>query len=479
MKLAAQPLLGEIWNPEQWDQELNTERWEGLLNTYPDPGLRLIATLASRDARRIQDALALADAHAETSPFSRGGRLLALVDLERYAQVYETREEIAPTGSTPAELFDAANASFAVGMAAGALGKAEQSFAALHTALALASALRMRHRQQHVAVELEAVRTALGDASPARIRSGIGSLPMTERRSQRCATVLAEAYMALGAYNSAAAAAAPGSDLQAFIHALLGQPGPLPPADAGDYAPLALALSGSPVGFSGLISEPEAWYERIVKAHLMTREDRSAAAAAAILMTQPPRPADQRVLWAVLRWRTIIAGAAGHCHVTQTLQILDEALAELTVAEHVAGAIRRLAPEMFVLLAGKPSPHQIFGQRFTEVPILMGNYVLYQGRTLKLPGQTGSRLVADAALGKRRKLHPQERRRFREELESHALPQESVNAGWLCRALALTGRAVDATERPRWKNAAESLTRSVQGSDAVSACAQLVQTLEV
>lgn len=468
-----------LWTPSTWDAAMATDAWEGVYQQIEAGGaegaaLRLLCVLASRDMAQIQAHLDQVQAHPGS--LSRGARMCALVALDQWGQVYAMRDDALPTGDSPMEWFDACNAAFAVGMAAGTLGKAEISYAHLMTARVLARGLGMTHREQHVGIELEAIRTTLGDPSPARIRQTMEMAPMTSRRAHRSRLAMAEAHMALGDYTAAAAESPADSDLRGFLDVVLGRSQTLPAPELGDYAPLALALSGQRIPLPSLTNEPEASYGALTRAYLLTRSPVTAGQAAAVLAARRPKMPDQRLLWSAMMWAALTEGATAGMHPTVILDEYRAAIAALSKVDDVAGVIRRLTPRTFAVFAFIPDAHPIFTAHLMDVPLLAGNHLMYQGQAFKLPGRVGASLVTDAATGERvRKMHPQERARLQDDLEELALPCEPVNLGWVARAIAAMYRATSGAEAERWKVHGLSLCQNISGHDASAACKKLFE----
>lgn len=455
-----------------------SDDWEAVYASIQDSdaeafGLRLLTITASRDKVKIQQHLNPVQGGLGT--LGRGARLCALVDLEQFGQVFAFRDNTLPTGDSPFEWFDACNAAFAVGIAAGMLGKAELSYAQLWAARTLACGLGMKHREQLIGIELESMRTVLGDPSPVRIRQAMAMAPMTARRTHRSGIAIAEAHMALGDYTAAMSDAPEGSDLQAFLQALLFRDtAELPVASLGDYAPLALALRGQMVALPTPTTEPEAGYEILTRAFLLTRSPVTAGQAAAILAARRPRLPDQRLLWAALMWTALTEGATGGLHPTVILEELAAALDALAKLEDVAQVLRQLLPQAFALFAFMPDAPPIFTTRLMDIPLLTGNHLMYQGQAFKLPGRAGASYVAAAARGERnRKMHPEEKARYTRELAELPLPCEPVNLGWVARALATMMNATSGSEAERWRSHGLNLCESLSGHEGVAACRQL------
>lgn len=470
-------LTDALWTPATWDAAINTDAWENVLATIQsgapdDEALRLLAILASRDAARIQAQLDLMQGmHGR---IVRGARMIALVDLGRYTEVFGMRDESLPLGAGLPDLFDAGNAAFAVGMAAGMLGHEVSSCGHLMSARGLARALGMTFREQHVAVELEAARTALGDPSPIRIRQAMAMAPMTARRAHRAGAALAEAYMALGDYRAAQLAAPADGDLRAFVDVLLGDEPRELPLDAGDYVPLAQAMQGRPVRLPGLTGGPEAMYETLVRGHLLTRTPSTASQASAVLAARRPRTPDARVYWGSLMWASLAEGASGGVHPSVMVEEIHTGLRDLTVVDDVASVFLRYSPHLYVLLAFMPDAHPAFTARLMDIPLLVGNLVMYQGQAFKMPGKVGCGMVTDMALGRReRKMHPQERSRFFSDLGELQLPMEPVNLGWAVRAFATVARSMVGVERDRWNTHGLSMCQGLNGPEAVESCRKL------
>lgn len=477
----AQPLrlTHPLWTPATWDTAMATDAWEDVYQQIKGGGpeavaLRLLCIQAARDNTQIQEHLD--QAQTQIGTLTRGARMCALVALDQWSQVYAMRDDTLPTGDSPMEWFDSCNASFAVGMAAGVLGKAEVSYAHLATTRVLARGLGMTYREQHVGIELEAIRTTLGDPSPARIRQAMEMAPMTARRTHRSRLAMAEAHMALGDYTAALAESPTESDLRGFLEVLLGRPTSLLTPDMGDYAPLALALSGQHIPLPTLTNEPEASYGALTRAHLLTRSPVTAGQAAAVLAARRPKMPDQRLMWSALMWSALTEGATAGLHPVVILDEYRAALAALSKVEDVAGTIRRLAPKIFTMLAFIPDAHPIFTAHLMDVPLLAGNHLMYQGQAFKLPGRAGASVVVTAAAGERpRKMHPQERARFYDEIERLDLPCEPVNIGWVARAMAAMCRAMSGVDAERWNTHGISLCQNISGHDAVAACKKLFE----
>ncbi|GGR16408.1 hypothetical protein [Deinococcus ruber] len=472
-------LSSTTWTPAQWDALVATDKYEDALDAFTDLpdriSLNALVALASGDPARLQ--LASTQVSLHNGCLAQGARLLLMVDRELYSEVYNVRDDVTPRGSSEAELFDTANAAFAIGMAASVLGRPETSYAYHLTALTIAQSLGMTARTQHIAIELEAVRTVLGEPNPTRLRSILTEI-LSSRRFTRASTVLAEAYMALGDYRAAAESAPGDSDIKAFATALLGQPERtrdlLQDVHTGDYLPLAHSLMGNNCIYTHPSTEPEAGYERIIRSMGLTMSPTTAWQAVSLLGTTPPKTIDQLFFWSALLWAVMSIGVSPGIHPSLILDSLRQSVAAIPKVDDVGNALFTYCPEIFLLLGYMPDAHPYFSSRIMDIPFLAGNHVMFHGKTHKLPGKTGAQIFEDLITGKESKFHTEERRRFETEMRNAKFPRPPVNLAWVFRGLCSMTASMVAEEKVAWANMLGRMLQGLSGHQAINSAQKLI-----
>jgi hypothetical protein len=451
-----------------WDTAMATNSWATVIDALPQgspcaPALRLMAINASGDADLIRAELG----RLGNGVMTRGARLLALITLRRFAEVLAYQDVIYPFDTSPEELFDAANSSFAVAMAASVMGNNPLALTHLHAARMLATALGMVHRVQHIALEVERIQIPLGRANPASIRAVMSSVPMTERRTQFAESVLTEAYLALGDYSTAQQEARHNPGQQAFAAALQGIELPCDADD--DYGRLTRYLRGARAEAPTPDYDPESTYARLIRAmHLLSADGHLQAAS--LLTSVKTQMADQLVLRGLLLLAAHASGASIGIAPKAVMGDIRTGLAALSSYRGLATFLKTYAPQLYVLLAFMPDVPTLFPEEIMGVPLFSGNVIHWQGRMYPLTGDTGSRMLARSVRGLQpATIHPQERKRFDAAWDATNLEgRVPVSAGRLAVGLAFAASG-EPERQAAWRPALNNVLNHLRGKDALEA----------
>ncbi|MFC6663070.1 hypothetical protein [Deinococcus multiflagellatus] len=297
-------VLQPSFDPRRWDTDLNALDWREVVATLNPldartPALRVLAINTSRDAALIEEALAT----LTPSGLSRGAQLMALSQLGRHAEVLALAHDTMPAGSTEEALFDAANASFAVAMAAAVSNDLPLAQTQLHAARLLTAALQMPARLQLVALEHERVKAALGQGDVNAIQQVMNMLPMPDRRRDFANGIKADVYFCLGDYD-AARRMAPRDSRGLIASALLDLPfaeetlAAVSPTSL--YLQLAEAIRDPQRPVPLPTQEPYATYARLLRVCRLLQQPGGAAQAVPLLAAITPIGADQQVMLGAL-----------------------------------------------------------------------------------------------------------------------------------------------------------------------------------
>jgi len=398
---------------------------------------------------------------------------MALVTLKRYAEIVTWKDKIQPLGASPGELFDAANCAFAVAMAAIVFKDKALALVHLHAAHLLASALKMEYRIQHVVLEMQRLRNSIGQPDPEGIQAAMALAPMNERRTRFACSVLAEAYLALGDYVTARQVAPAGSGLATFAAALIGEHVPAQQQD--DYARLAsILMEKDSSSFFTPEYEPELTYAQIIRASRLLHSDARPQAGAVLASIYPTTP-DQQVLWALLVLAAQADGVRVTVPPTKVMEILRTGMATIATPLGLRSLLQQHGPRAMLLLGFMPGAPAPFAGNIPEIPLLVGNAVLWKGRGYPLPGATGGRNLVREIQGKRPLVgHSMEKLRFDRAWDAIQMgEQQPVSIAWLMKALAWAARG-EPTQQHLWKPALLTLCDLARGEGLSTALAALM-----
>lgn len=416
--------------PAEADAQLYTHPWEEMYarfdrHTGASAARRALAALASQDAALIAEAAR--DLAVFEEPLAVGVRLLCRAALGDFAGIRAQAQAWAPGDTDPLALEGLLYALVAASGAALDDGDLAAAATLISSAQLLAHVLGMRFRQQWLELERERVRLPLGTANPEAVRQALQTAPPTPARVAWAREIEAAALLGLGRWSEAADVQA--GAVQMFALTLLGEAAAAQPDDS--YGALALAVqalqAGQPVAprLASVTGDPEAVYAELLLACAALRDGDLPR-----LPALPSAP-DQRLMWSVLAWEALSRG--------------DTALLPGRVLDALWNALRdAAAPEVLAFLAPfaptavmalQSSPLAVAGG--PDLGLVIGEHLLWQGRTHKLPGRTGggaAMLLAD--LGEPREISRMERQRVKQALRKIGLKGCPVLASAVARALA-------------------------------------------
>ncbi len=476
------------YTPSNWDALMNSEfdleAVERDLKGAPD-GLRarrqvFLAMKRPRD-RAIDTALAELD-RVEDTPVS-GMRMLAFASLGQYSHVLSFKDT-SLTAVNPYQIEDACDSAFARAMAHVEHSQFEEGRAQLFLAERLAQMLGMRHRVQHVRMELARLNICAGRPNPAMLIESMALETLTTKRRAWGIRTLAEAQIALGDYRTAATEVNKGKesgcDMVSWVNALRGQSPEL--ADQciqGEYRDVARALwalrSGQPFTAPASTGNSiQAKYAALLRAWAMLRTRSMSGQARNLLLDFVARTPDHRAHRAAALIQANASTPALGDDIDALVAEFNAALREMTRPDDFLALLRAINPETAVLLGVLPGIHRAAAETMPEIAMLTGQSLAYQFVTHKLPGKTTGSLimVQSAALGRtgpEARPHPQALQRVRVALAEMGV-DAYVNLGVIIRSVAAFRDAARAARRGRWDSA---LDRALSWVDSTALQAEL------
>ncbi|MBZ9715330.1 hypothetical protein [Deinococcus multiflagellatus] len=466
----------------EWEESLATYSWQQVVArvSETDPNvtsLRLLATLASRDDEEIVPVLQRLD---RNEGLARGARLLALNDLKRYADVVAEAHDTHPRGTSDVDLFDAATASFAAGLAYSVTGRMDLSQMHLHAALLLAKGLGLKSRQQIYALEYESIRARRGEGNLTAIQAAMDLHPMGVQRQIHAHRIMADVALMSGDYHLALNLTGPDDVRGLVATALLGGEVVLPEKLVrlnSPYAQLAVALADPTAPVPGALDvDPFASYARLLKVMRMMSEPGGEDQAGLILHSLDAKGADQKILQAALILSAYAQGARVMSDSATVATLLREGLQGLTHRRPLAHYLRQQMPELLMILAHLPGAPVEWTELVTTVPLFVGNAVRFEGRVYGLPGEIGSGILAREIQGRRPvTVHSMKTWRYTKAWE--ALPiagYQPVSLVRLARAVHWLSRHEGGMANQTWKTALESLVGMARGTEVTDVLMSLV-----
>lgn len=459
--------------PSRWDALMNTEfdlnTVEEALKGAPS-GLRarrqVFLAMKKPSARAIDEALAALD-RVDDTPV-RGMRMLAFASLGQYSHVLSLKD--APiTKMDEYQIEDACDAAFARAMALVEESEFEEGRAQLYLAERLAQMLGMRHRVQHVRMELARLNMCAGRPMPAMLIEAMALEPLTVKRRAWGIRILAEAQIALGDYRSAATEVAGGKDvgcdMSDWIAALVGHSEQRPAGCAqGEYREVAralwaLRLDQSLTAPASTGNSIQAQYAALLRAWAMLRTRSMSGQARNLLLDFVARTPDHRAHRAAALIQANASNPSLGDDIDALVAEFNAALRGMVRPDEFLALLRAISPEAAVLLGVLPGIHSAAAEAMPEVAILTGQSLAYQFVTHKLPGKTTGSLimVQSAALGRtgpEARPHPQALQRVRAALADLGV-DAYVNLGVTIRSVAAFRDAARASRRGRWDAALE------------------------
>lgn len=437
-------MLPDPYNPAAWEAyrlSMTPHELISELRERPEPIYRarkLEAMALSQSADMWREALAMLD--AETLPLSAGTRvqLLTLLGLweeaVRAALAYDL-----PDNATPLDWEEASLILMTGGMSARTLGRDELAARMHGGAIVLAKQAGMKHRARMLRVEGARVDNLGGSGDPEQARSLIEP-DMPARARAHAIHVYAETQCARGLYEGALGVLAGMDDarsvgMRAFCAAVLGQAVTDPGGD-DDWLRLsravrALHARAVRVDDLGMRHEPQATYARLLTAWgevLTGGGDRTLR----LLGGAAPGFADQLAAWAFQRSRAGVMVGSGEV----TREALGAWLRGIAGMYDARGALRVLAaalPEWFVALSFLPDAPPAVIQVRAQMPLIVGEDLLYQGGMIAGKGRAGVVLIGEAAGAEVKPLESSERKRWEIRIDKlrrvGGLPSDPINLG--------------------------------------------------
>ncbi|MDR6330685.1 hypothetical protein [Deinococcus soli (ex Cha et al. 2016)] len=457
----------------EWEGRHRRMSWYELAASVDDAdpnvtSLRLLATLSSRQDAEVIPALERLN-HDE--PLARGARLQALTDLKRYAEVMTHARDTFPTGSSQAELFDAANASFAVGLSASVLELPEAA-THLHAATVLARALRMSNRIQLCELELEGARARIGEGNIEAIDRIMSAYEAPVARQQHANRLKADIALTLGDYRMAVSLVGP-TDVRGLVAtALLNGEVYLPDTEVirtSPYAQLALALRhpDRPIP-DGVTIRPFAGYAWLLRVARLLDEPGGADQAGTMLASIETKAADQLVMLGGLILRAHALGAEVQQSPQEVVDMIRAGWGRMTVHRPLALYLRERMPDVLMILAHLPGAPAEYVDLVMTLPLWVGNAVRFEGRVLGLPAQRGASMQArELALKVPTRTHSMKKKRYSDAWEN--LPLQGRPVVSLARVARAVHWAAQTTAEPPgpWELALNALVRLARGEEFV------------
>lgn len=435
---AAQPLetahngYTPVSSPADFDRDLLFARpWEEIYAQWIHHGpRRTLAAMHSRKPAFVRDAI---EAMGDASALARAVRLLALAELGDYAVV--ERDFEMPQGTDLDTLEATLYVLIAGSVAAAELGQPDTAVSRLHSASVMAHLLGMSHRQQWVELERQRMLLPLGLARPSAVRRALALAPTTAGRVAWGREIEGAALLSLGRYAEAGLVA--GAGVRALALAMCGVH--IKTESDSSYGSLALGVHAlrqgrSPEEHLGQIQgQPEETYAELLQAcHDLTH---GRLPALPVL----PRPLDQRLMWAMLAWESLLRGDTRQ-PVSLIITALQGALADMDMAPlEILTFIQPYAPVAVAAL--RDSPLAPSTDQMPPSPVLLGEHLSWMDQRIKLPGRSGGgSALLMRALGHDWPNTRMERMRVRRAIERLALPTPIVYITDLAKALAVLAR---------------------------------------
>lgn len=381
-----------------------------------------------------------------------------------------------PRGISPLELEDASRAHAMVGVAALNLRRPHQALEHLRTAMTLARALGTTERLRAMELDWHRARVQIDEPDLDQLNV-LMSQPLSERARHWGQRLKAQVLHDMGACDDALRALGPAAEDTAddaaqreYLHALLRLPAARVEGDPllnpeHPYMQLTAAVhalnSGKRLKLHGLRGIPFESYGRLLEARALLNVKKVGGMGdpvLAILGETPPRAPGLAATWLVYRMQAALK-AGRDILALRTAQELVTLAPRLREPYIVSGLLWQMAPDLLLaLLMGTLGQHL---NGISQLSLLVGQVVIYQGDAVKLPGRTGRATVLEAAR------HPetpeitrQERKRLSEVLRGFG-GGRVMNAGGAMR-YALTfyraaHRAEDAEQVDLWRGVYERL----------------------
>ncbi|WP_407543814.1 hypothetical protein Q0M94_28440 (plasmid) [Deinococcus radiomollis] len=466
----------DLINPATWDRMIATSNDPAALFAQIDPARSpmharryLLAAIAVGNAGVLVGALRQFDELCPSG--SEGTRLMALVTLERYEEV-KSAPVLYPRDMTVAELENAADSEMARTTAHAEAGDYPLALAHLHGAQLLLTTLGMRYRCQWIQIERGRTMTIMGRPQSGQIQEALNMLPMSNRRHHWGTETLAESYIAEGDFRRAAEVTCQEHvGLWHFAQALLlnADSRATLAGQTGHYADLARGVWAALEGKTHKSEAPcqyypQRGYSQIARARKMAQDSALRSQCVSVLnsLDQTKLTPDQKAYVAIIK----LGACAEHGDVLESQQAivsLNAALNSLTTLEYLLPFTQAVTPERTALACVVPGAHPEMVLRLSELPLLVGEHVRYQGKLTKLPGKAsgGVSMVRAAFHGEDLHMHPESKNRMKKALEQEGIQAGLVNIGYLLRCLNKFHKAALPEQRGVWQAALSNLVNLV------------------
>lgn len=457
----------------EWEQRQRSLPWYELVASVDDAdanvtSLRLLATLGSRQDAEVRPALQRLNMN---EPLARGARLLALNDLKHYDEVVAHARNTFPTGASQQELFDAATASFAVGLSATVLELPEAEMH-LHAAVVLARALLMSNRIQICELEFEGARARAGEGSIEAVDRIMAAYDAPIGRQQHANRMKADVALTSGDYRLALTLVGP-TDVRGLVATALLSGDMILPEDesvlASPYAQLALALRHPDRLIpDGVTIRPFAGYAWLLRVARLLDEPGGADQAGTMLASIETKAADQLVMLGGLILRAHALGAEIQQSPQEVVDMIRAGWARMTVHRPLALYLRERMPDVLMILAHLPGAPAEYVDLIMTLPLWVGNAVRFEGRVLGLPAQRGASMQArELALKVPTRTHSMKKKRYSDAWEN--LPLQGRPVVSLARVARAVHWAAQTTAEPPgpWELALNALVRLARGDEFV------------
>ncbi|NTX99242.1 hypothetical protein [Deinococcus sp. JMULE3] len=465
--------LPAAFDAVEWEQRQRRMSWYELSASVDDAdpnvtSLRLLASLGSRQDAEVLPALRRLN---PDEPLARGARLQALTDMKNYAEVMTQARNIYPTGPSQVELFDAANASFAVGLSASVLELPEAELH-LHAATLLARALRMSNRIQLCELELEGARARIGEGSIEAVDRIMSAYEAPVARQQHANRLKADIALTLGDYRMAVNLVGPADVRGLVATALLNGEVCLPEIEAvrtSPYAQLALALRYPDHAIpDGVTIRPFAGYAWLLRVARLLDEPGGADQAGTMLASIETRAADQRVMLGGLILRAHALGAEIQQDPHEVVRMIRSGWERMTTHRPLALYLRERMPDVLMILAHLPGAPAEYVDLIMTLPLFVGNAVRFEGRVLGLPAQRGSVIqTRELTLKAPTRAHSMQKKRYSDAWEGLPLQgRPVVSLARVARAVRWAAQSPGEAQGP-WEQALTALVRLARGPEFV------------
>lgn len=457
-------------NPALWDAITAARPRDVVLASIPKKltddiaqTRRAMLRFQSPDIAERLAAFQLLQERADT-PLARGLYILFLAQMGHHEQACALK--YTRRGLTALDSEEASYAHAGLAVSHGALGRHMDAYAHIMMSLDHAQAAGMADRLQYL--EFLRYRTLNNTDQPEPENNGEALLhPMPAPRRYFGRQGHADGHMSVGDYRTALIHLGPAAaddirtaNMRAVLNIFVDFPLLRRPDPSTEWGVVAQGLqrlfsgNNDTDGLLQLTQDPTRTWGRMITALMLARGEGYDRHARRTLGTMPVR-LDLRAVWVLFHW--IIDHRAGRTNLlVQHVRALEDVCALLRTPRNILLALARLEPELYVLLCNTPAQIDGLGDELPRLPILIGDSVLYEGRSIPAPGRTGRVYVTEALGLPDDVLDPTEKRRFRNKMSDEGVPGSPVNLGAVVSLLRAAQPGGDAMDKRMWEDALSS-----------------------